>query len=420
MKSFSHFLKEAINSAASQARKLNLQGDGHGNWFDAQGNLKAKTIQGRLKMVSPKEAKKEDQPKQKSVAKQQPEPQQKQKTEPQEQQPQQKQETEPQKQKPIGEFGTFPNGEPRRMPQPTNASGEPKEDLGKIVLTFGRFNPPTIGHQKLLDQARKAAGKDGTLKIYPSRSHDGKKNPLDPSEKVETMRQYYPDHADSIVDDPNVKTIFDALKQAYQDGYSEVEIVVGGDRVSEFDKMSSSYNGKIYDYQNVSTTSAGDRDPDAEGVEGMSASKMREAAKNNDFDTYRSGVPDHIDDKTARQGMNTLRKRMNVGEDLDLWQIAPKLDWKNLRENYVNKVIFNVDQVVESLNTGFIGKIIRRGTNYVICVTESGEMFKSWIHDIGEVYEYGTDEYRRYVQKITPKQPIRDFINKSKKKSAKP
>ena len=104
----------------------------------------------------------------------------------------------------------------------------------------------------------------------------------------------------NIVNDPNSKTIFDVLKQSHEDGFSSVKIVVGGDRVKEFTKLSGDYNGKLYDFSDVETVSAGERDPDTEGVEGMSASKMRKAAMSDDFETYRTGIPDTIDDKTAK------------------------------------------------------------------------------------------------------------------------
>ena len=304
---------------------------------------------------------------------------------------------------------------------------------------FGRFNPPTIGHQKLLDKAKKAAGK-GTLRIYPSRSQDAKKNPLDTDTKYDVMQKMFPNHADSMVNDPNSKTIFDVLKKAYGDGYSNVNIVVGGDRVKEFDKLATEYNGKLYNFNSVKTISAGNRDADAEGIEGMSASKMRKAAAENDFETFSKGVPKSLDDKTVKQLFNTVKKQMKIKEGWSMWEIAPKFDWQNLRENYVTGKIFNVNQLVENLNTGLVGKVIRRGTNYLICVTEDGMMFKSWIRDITEkkkvkrasetgIYgvsadqrEVGTSAQRRYAQSMVPGQEeiinfdIKEFLNKYRKK----
>ena len=434
MKSFLNFFTEARTSQASdQAERQGLTGDGHGNWYDKTGKLAAKTKRGRLEFVKDKQpSQKEDDA----------EPQSKQQSEPPAEQQQQQLSGE------EGEFGAFADGTPRRMPVPTRADGSPKEDLGPLTVVFGRFNPPTVGHKKLLDAAKKAAGK-GSLKIYPSRSQDAKKNPYDPDEKVDIMKQMFPDHAESIVNDPNSRTIFDVLKQGYGDGHSSVKIVVGGDRVKEFEKLSGDYNGKLYDFSSVETVSAGERDPDSEGVEGMSASKMRKAAADNDFDTFRQGVPDTIDDKTAKQMMNSLRKKMSVKEGWSLWQIAPKFDWRNLREQYVSGAIFKIDQMVENLNTGLVGKVIRRGTNYLICVTEDNIMFKSWIRDLREYTEVkmdrkmrlpgkpntleGTKGYFKYATDMTPGhekggqnlQPggkaydgesARQFINKYKKK----
>ena len=417
MKSFFSFLSEARSSQASEmAARQNLSGDGHGNWYDKDGNRVAVTKKGKLEMLPDKEVKKKEEVEQGDSSKstQQSEPK-------SEQQP---------AQQPVqqGEFGEFADGSPRRMPVPTRADGTPKEDLGDLTVVFGRFNPPTIGHQKLLDAAKKAAGK-GRLKIYPSRSQDKKKNPYDPNEKVDVMRQMFPDHAENIVNDPNSRTIFDVLKQGHDDGHSSVKIVVGADRVKEFAKLSGDYNGKLYDFSGVEIVSAGDRDPDAEGIEGMSASKMRKAAVDNDFKTYRTGIPKNIDDKTAKMMMNNLRMKMQVKEGWNLWEIAPKFDWKNLRENYVTDKIFRKDTIIENLNHGLVGKIIRRGTNYVIAVTEDNIMFKSWLRDITEAVvnypgpsgvpaterEVGTDAHRNYVSRLSGVKDIKNFINKHKK-----
>ena len=387
MKSFLGFLAEVSKSqAALQAERMKLTNDGHGQWYDEKGNLVARTVAGKLEFFDKKQAKAEEEPAQRQAEKP-------------EEGTEKKTSAAPEVEAQDDEFGTFADGTPRRMSPPTRADGSPKEDLGPLTVTFGRFNPPTVGHQKLLDAAKNAAGK-GALKIYPSRSQDAKKNPYDADEKVEVMKQMFPDHAGSIVNDPNAKTIFDVLKQAHQDGYSSVKIVVGGDRVKEFEKLSGDYNGKLYDFSDVATVSAGERDPDSGGVEGMSASKMRKAAADGDLAEFRKGLPDNIDDKTAKQMMNTIRKKMKVSEGWNLWEIAPKFDWKNLRENYVTGKIFKVDQLVENLNTGLVGKVIRRGTNYLICVTEDNIMFKSWIRDLCEYTEVKMDRKKR-----TPKKP---------------
>jgi len=163
----------------------------------------------------------------------------------------------------------------------------------------------------------------------------------------------------------------------------------------------------------------------------MSASKQRKAAAEGDFTTFRKGVPSSMNAKQARDLYNSIRTAMEIKEGWNMWEIAPKFDWKSLRENFVNKNIFNVGQVVENLNTGLVGKIIRRGANHLICVTEDNIMFKSWIKDVQEAVvngteksgvpanqrEVGTDAHRKYVETMVPGSNWgRDFINKYRKK----
>jgi hypothetical protein len=255
--------------------------------------------------------------------------------------------------------------------------------------------------------------------IVPSRSNDPKKNPLDADTKVSFMRQMFPKHSERIVNDPANRTIFDVLKKAHMDGYTNVRIVGGADRVKEFEKLSGNYNGKLYAFDNLEVISAGDRDPDSEDdITGMSASRQRLAAAEGDFVTFRKGVPSSMNNKQAKQLFDAVRASMGISESLNLWEIAPKFDWKNLRENYISGKIFKVGQLVENLNTGLVGRIIRRGTNYLICVTEDHIMFKSWIKDVSEAYSEktmdrmyrlpgkpntltGTSGYVKYVSKQT-------------------
>jgi phosphopantetheine adenylyltransferase len=372
MKSFFKFLSEARSTPASEkAKKLGLTSDGSGGWKDRSGKIVARTVGGELKFSERGTSTPT------TGGGQQPTQQQRQEI-PQQRRPQ-----------------------PEEEPTVKKGGEEEGEDKGReksgetVTLVFGRFNPPTIGHEKLLNGAQQVSG-DGDLRIYPSRSVDPKKNPLDTNQKTELMKKMFPDHADNIINDEGVKTIFDALKIANEDGYSNVKIVVGSDRVAEFDNLAQKYNGDLYDFEEIDTISAGERDEDAEGVSGMSASKMRKAATENDFDTFRKGIPDTLDDNAAKQMMNTVRRAMQVTtESWALWEIAPKFDWKNLRENYVTGNIFKINQLVENLNTGLVGKIVRRGTNYLICVTEDDIMFKSWIRDLREYTEVKMDRKMR-------------------------
>lgn len=384
MKTFLQFIDEAT-SASVQAKRLGLVGDGHGGWYNrATGEFEAKTVSGQLKyfnkrqVIGGKDPKQGEFEKNISLGSAAPAPQ--------EQIPadQQAMAAEP-----------VPQEEPAITPPPV------EKTKGTLTVAFGRFNPPTIGHQQLMDTAAMAAMEDGSdYIIVPSRSQDKKKNPLDPDTKISFMRKMFPDHSERIVNDVNYRTIFDVLKKAHNDGYTNVRIVGGSDRVKEFDKLANSYNGQLYAFDNVETVSAGDRDPDAKGVEGMSASRMRLAAAEGDFRKFREGLPPDMKRKDAQELFDTVRSSMNIKEGWDIWQIAPKFDFRTLRENYLTETIFKLGEKVENLNTGMVGRIIRRGTNYLICVTESGMMFKSWIKDLSEYTEVKMD--RKMRDKIHP------------------
>ena len=224
--------------------------------------------------------------------------------------------------------------------------------------------------------------------------------------------------------DPNFRTILDVLKKAHNDGYTNVRIVGGADRVKEFERLSNDYNGQLYQFDVIDVVSSGDRDPDSsKGVEGVSASRLRLAAAEGDFMTFRSALPKGVKNKEALQLFDLVRQGMGIQEiqqeGYNTWEIAPKFDSQSLRENYIDKNIFKIGTFVENLNTGLNGKIIRRGTNYLICVTENGMMFKSWIKDVKESYSekqmdremrlpgkpntlIGTTGFFKYASMMTP------------------
>ena len=408
MKNFFQFLNEATESQASmQAKKLNLKSDGHVGWLDTRGKFVATTEDGKLKFVDKKKPKGQDEPTGKPRAAAQPEP-----------------EKDPKKGAPQATGKEAPKGS-----EGDQTSSAPAET---ITVAFGRFNPPTVGHGKLLSAAKKASA-GGDLKIYPSRTQDPKKNPLDPDMKISYMKKMFPDYKENIVNDDEMKSIFNVLTTAGEQGYKNVNIIVGSDRQSEFDNLAQKYNGDLYDFEQINVISAGVRDADAEGVEGMSASKMRKAVVDGDFAAFRRGTPKELDDgdtqalfDAVRSGMGAKKKK----EVKEMWEIAPKCDPKGLRDNYVSGNIFNLGDVVESLHTGLIGEIVRRGTNHLICVTKENYMFKSWIKDVMEaVVNYpgpsgvdsdqrlvGTDAHRKYVMRMTGTTDIRNFINKFKAK----
>ena len=200
------------------------------------------------------------------------------------------------------------------------------EETKAIVVTFGRFQPPTIGHKKLVDAVvANARSERAEHRIYPSRSHDKKKNPLQPKDKIRFMKKMF--RGANIIDDDTIRTPFHMMKQLSNEGYKNVILVVGGDRVNEFDRQIRPYINhsdpkKSYNFENFEVRSAGERDPDAEGVEGMSASKMRAAAQEGDFDSFESGVGNRT---IAKQLWDKLRSEMGIRESL-------KEDWNKLIE----------------------------------------------------------------------------------------
>ena len=439
MKSFAAFLVET--TASQQAARLGLEGDGHGGWYDrSTGEFTAKTVKGRLKFYNKRQQVGAQDPAQSekernlssSSMEVPPESQQVQaQPSPEEVEAQQAAEVQSNLQSPDLQAGPPPVPKTR----------------GTLTLAFGRFNPPHAGHGKLMDIAAQSVQSEGDdYIIVPSRTNDPKKNPLDADSKVEVMRQLFPQHSAKIVNDPQNTTIFDVLKKAHNDGYTNVNIVAGDDRVKQFDKLSQNYNGSLYDFENLQTISSGERDDDSEGMEGYSASRMRLAAMEGDFKSFYKNLHQEMqneetgeiefvplmDRKNAKQYFSAIRQTMGaeeVNECWNIWEIAPKEDPINLREAYVKKEIFDIGTKVEDVTTGLTGRIIRRGANHLICVTEDEMMFKSWIKDVTEAVVngtttsgvpanqrlVGTDAHLKYVASLVPGSSWGiQFINKYK------
>ena len=402
MKSFSNFFGEARTKAGKEAEKKGLVHTGKGYYADKNGAIVAKAEGGeRLVNLSAKEK-----ASLKNGSPLMP--------------PQSAADVETMQQMASG-LQSVKGGQEQpaaeEEPKAEKEKGDEEEALvprneggGEIVITFGRFNPPHVGHEKLINRVADEAHSSGAdYMIYPSHSNDPKKNPLDFGTKLNAMQHMFPSHASNIANDPqNGRNIFDVLKNLHTQGYDSVKVVVGDDRVKEFTNMTSKYNGKTYNFGKLDVVSAGERDPDSDDVEGMSASKMRKAAMENDYDAFKKGLPKDMAAKEAKAIYMQLRRSMNIDEQT--WEVAPKLEEENLREAYRNGEIFNVNDIVENLNTGVIGRIITRGTNYVIVVDEENRVFRNWIKDLMEVHwEIGTDEYRNAVMALTPGQPVVDF-----------
>jgi len=187
------------------------------------------------------------------------------------------------------------------------------------VFVFGRFNPPTIGHEKLLNALTATAQREGgKALVYTSSTQDAKKNPLSKDQIFKYLKKAFPRAKKTFQTRSTARTALEVAVEL-SGKYDKLVMVVGSDRVSDFSSLLNTYNGikskhGSYDYKEIDIVSAGERDPDASGATGMSASKMREAAVQGDFDLFRTGIPSTMSDKDAKNMMNDVR----VGLKLDV------------------------------------------------------------------------------------------------------
>lgn len=253
---------------------------------------------------------------------------------------------------------------------------EALDKTSKLVFAFGRFNPPTIGHDKLMREVISQARKNGANHIvYASASTDKRKNPLDQNTKIKFMKKMFPKNKIAGAGG-NQRTFMEVLK-FYDKMYGEIIMIAGSDRINEFQKLADKYNGKDYNYKSIKVVSSGDRDPDAEGVTGMSASKMREMAKQNDFKTFKTGLTRNLSDRDAKQLFDAVKKGMGLKERYESFTDFLNND---LREEYYQEKIFNVGDMIEHVD-GSTGTVVRRGTNYV-SYENDGLVKKAWLYDI--------------------------------------
>lgn len=261
-----------------------------------------------------------------------------------------------------------------------------EESAKEIVVTFGRFNPPTIGHEKLINAVAKE-GKGKTYRIYASQSEDPKKNPLSYEDKIRFMRKMFSRHGRNIILDRTIKNVFNIASAAYDDGYTKFTLVVGSDRVSEFKKLLDKYDDVkgahgYYTFRDgIHVVSAGDRDPDADDVTGMSASKMRAAAADNDIETFSKGLPKGFGE--VKELFNAVRKGMGLKESHDFRKHIQFEPLSDIRERYIAGEIFNIgDHVYTESERGMILTVESRGPNYVSCRLPNGETKKYFISEL--------------------------------------
>lgn len=270
------------------------------------------------------------------------------------------------------------------------------EEEKTVYFTFGRMNPPTIGHEKLLDKLSQSAGKN-PYKVYLSQSQDSEKNPLAYKDKVKIARKMFPRHARQIMLDPSVRNVFDIAKKLYDEGYKNVAMVVGSDRIREFDVLLKKYNGKkakhgFYNFQKITVISAGERDPDADGAEGMSASKMRSAASSDDFAQFSQGLPKAVKNADAKKIYNSVRSGMGLSEQKTFKNHVQLEPISEIRESYMDGKLFDVGDEVVIKGQGIVAEIKHLGANYVI-VESKGEVYRKWLTDVEKVNPNDEIEY---------------------------
>ena len=282
----------------------------------------------------------------------------------------------------------------KKFSELSEASG----DVG--VFTLGRFNPPTTGHEKLITKLDSVAKQNSaSMYVFPTHSNDAVKNPLPHPLKVAYMKKMYKKYAKNI-QISKARNVFEVAKVLYDKGHKSIIMVVGSDRVAEFANLLKKYDGVksthgFYEFESIKVVSAGERDPDAEGVSGMSASKMRAAAVDGDKDSFLQGVPSSF--KDGDKLYNDVRKNMGIREERDMGNMD---DYETLRDAYLTGKIWNIDDLVEA--NGIEGRVVNRGTNYLSFCDGTGKVHKAWLHDITLDEKYDSDKF--FSGKGTPEQ----------------
>ena len=284
------------------------------------------------------------------------------------------------------------------------------EEERTVFFTFGRMNPPTTGHEKLMNELAKKSGKH-SYRVYLSQSVDKKKNPLDYGTKIKTVRKFFPKHARQVMLDKKVKNVFDAVTEIYNDGYKNVSMIVGSDRVNEFTVLLKKYNGVkgrhgLYNFKKINVISAGDRDPDADDVSGMSASKMREAASDGDFTKFSQGLPRNVSNSDAKKVYNEVRRGMGLREQKEYFNKLHFEPVSEKREAYVQGSLFNIGDSVTVVGSDELARVTSLGTNYVI-IEQKGKFFRKWLDSVELLEKERTKEVSqdKDVKKAKGSQP---------------
>lgn len=246
----------------------------------------------------------------------------------------------------------------------------------KVVFAFGRFQPPTTGHELLVNAVKKLAGTTADHVIYASKTEDKKSNPLPVARKVYFLKRMFP-KTNFVAASAEVRTPIEAAKELNKK-YKNIVLVAGSDRVASFQKLLNDYNGKEYHFDTIEVVSAGERDPDSDTASGMSGTKMREAAVAGDFNKFKKGLPHTLTELDGRRLMNDIRKGLGHPVIKESFVVTTNV----LRERYINEEIFLIGDKVQ--DTKGVYEIMDRGTNYVTVADSQGNLSKKWLDQITE------------------------------------
>lgn len=270
----------------------------------------------------------------------------------------------------------------------------------KVVFAFGRFQPPTTGHELLVDKVKRVASiQKADHVIFASRTHDKKSNPLPVDRKVYYLNRMFP-KTNFVAANDEVRTFIEAAKML-SSKYKNLVMIAGSDRIPEYKKILEKYNGDVFHFDTVEVVSAGERDPDADSASGMSGTKMRLAAVDGDYKKFKTGLPRSLTDLDGRRLMNEIRQGMGI----EIVKEQVKFETNDIREKYHSGEIFNIGENVTDGQSIF--EIIDRGSNYITVVDESGTTSKKWldavqpivVEDVQPGYALEQISYKGYTTK---------------------
>ena len=247
-----------------------------------------------------------------------------------------------------------------------------------LIFAFGRFNPPTVGHELLISKVEALSKKTSIpYRIYTTATQDKKSNPLSQKDKIKYMEKSFR-NAHIYAAKGN---IIQLLQSFEKEGIKEIHLVVGSDRTKEFESLLNKYNGREYKFSKIEIHSAGERDPDSDDADGMSASKMRSAASKGDYKSFEKGVTKKLTDVDTKKMYNDVRK--GLGLKIESFEINISNNQNELREKYFRGEVFKIGSTVKD-DKG-VYEVMDRGTNYITVINENGELSKKWLDSVKEV-----------------------------------